>query len=73
MNLSENGMFISTGICSPIKTRFEVRVKLKDEILKVPVMNVRIEKSDDMYKGMGVKILSIPKKYLEFVIKLALG
>ena len=72
-NLSENGMFINAEIYFPVKTKFEVLVQLKDEILKIPVKIVRIVKSGNIYEGMGVKLLNLPKKYLELLIKLNLG
>jgi len=47
----------------------EVLMKFEDEILKVPVEIVRVLKSDHKCMGMGVKILNMPKKYLEFISK----
>jgi Tfp pilus assembly protein PilZ len=72
-NLSENGMFINADISFPIKSSFEVFVQLKNEKLNVPVKIVRIVKSGGFYEGMGVKILNLPKKYLELLIKLNLS
>ena len=69
-NLSASGMYIEADVCFPIKSRFNVLVQLKDEILKVPVKIVRIVKSGDFYEGMGVKIVNQSKKYLELLIKL---
>jgi hypothetical protein len=72
-NLSENGMFINAEIGFPIESRFEVLLKMKEDILKVPVKIVRIVKSGDTYEGMGVKFLKLPEKYLELLIKHTLG
>jgi hypothetical protein len=72
-NLSENGMFINAEIFIPLESRFEVILKMKEDILKVPVRLVRIVKSGDTYEGMGVKLLNLPEKYLELLIKHTLG
>lgn len=72
MNLSGNGMFISSEISFPIKSSFEVFIQLKDGILKVPVKITRIVKSGNIYEGMGVKLLNIPEKYMELLILLTL-
>lgn len=72
-NLSENGMFINAEICFPIESRFEILIKMKKDIFKVPVKLVRIVKSGDTYEGMGVKLLNLPEKYLELLIKQTLG
>ena len=72
-DLSANGMYIKAEMRFPLKSRFSVFVQLKDEILKVRVKIVRIVKSGDFYKGMGVKILNLPKRYLELLIKLNLS
>ncbi len=72
-DLSESGLFISTDLCFPIDAKIDVLIRLKNEILKLPVRIVRIVKSGYKYSGMGVRILSIPQQYLEFVIKLHLN
>ena len=69
-NLSASGMYIEADVCFPIKSKFNVLVQLKDEILKVPVKIVRLVKSGNFYEGIGVKILNQPKKYLELLMKL---
>ena len=73
MNLSGNGMFINSDISFPIKSSFEVFIQWKDGILKVPVKITRIVKAGNFYEGMGVKLLSIPKKYLELLINVNLS
>jgi hypothetical protein len=72
-NLSENGMYIDAEMCFPIKSSFEVLVELNDDILSIPVKIVRISKTGNSYKGMGVTLLNLPQKYLELLIKLKLG
>ncbi len=73
-NLSENGMFISTrDISFPFESKFEIAIPLEEEVLNIPVKISRLLKTGDIYDGMGVVILNIPKKYLELLIKLNLG
>ena len=72
-NLSVEGMFIDTDICFPNESTFDVLIKLKNEILRIPVKIERLVKSGGTCKGMGVKILNLPQKYLEFFIKRHLG
>ncbi len=69
-DLSENGMFINTRVDFPFNSRLEIRIPLKEEILKVPVKVSRIKKTDDFYDGMGVELLNPPPNYLEFVNRL---
>lgn len=71
-NLSEKGMFINTKICFPIQSKFEISMPLKDEILKIPVKIARIVKTGNVYDGMAVELTNLPKKYLEFLIRLNL-
>ena len=67
INFSERGMFINSRICFPFNSSFEILIKLKDEVLKVPVKVSRIEKTEEFYDGMGVELFNQPTKYLEFV------
>ncbi|HDY87644.1 MAG TPA: PilZ domain-containing protein [bacterium] len=69
-DLSETGMFISSELYFPMKSEFEMLVLLKEDVLRVPVKITRIVKTGDMYEGMGVELLDLPKKYLEHVIRL---
>lgn len=69
-NLSENGMFVKTKMCFPFDSMFEILIPLKEEVLKVPVKVSRIEKAEDFYDGMGVKVLNPPQNYIEFVRRL---
>jgi len=71
-DLSDNGMFINSELCFPLESKFEVLVKLKNEILSIPVQIARIVMSNDKNKGMGVRILNYPPKFLEFLIKKSL-
>jgi len=73
MNLSEDGMYINSETFSPLTSIFEVCVQLKDGTIKVPVKIVRIVISGNNYEGMGVKLLTLSKEYLELLIKIKLG
>ena len=68
-NCSEGGMYITTRISYPFDYAYEVFIPEKTSFFKVPVKVIRIDKSGPAYNGMGVKLLELPQKYLEFVIK----
>jgi hypothetical protein len=68
-NCSEEGMYIKTSISYPFDYAYEVFIPEKNSLLKVPVKVIRIDKSGPAYDGMGVELLDLPQKYLEFVIK----
>ena len=72
-DLSENGMFINSEVYFPIQSKFDILIPLKGEILKVPVKLIRLATTGKIQKGMGVKLLNLPKKYLSFIIKHNLG
>ncbi len=69
-NLSKNGMLVTTKVCFPIHSKFEILFPLGDEVLNIPVKVSRVVKSGAFYDGMGVALLTPPKKYLEFVSRL---
>jgi hypothetical protein len=71
-DLSENGMFINTELCFPLESKFEVLIKLKNGILTIPVQIARVVRSNNKYSGMGVKILTSPPEYLEYLSSLVL-
>ncbi|MHA2128244.1 MAG: PilZ domain-containing protein [Promethearchaeota archaeon] len=68
--LSENGMLIYSEVNLPIKSRFDILMSIKKEIIKIPAVFVRLEKEGRHYKGMAVRLLNPPEKYLEFVLDL---
>jgi len=68
MNISEQGMFISTNRMNfPFDSDLEILVDTGSEILKVPVTVTRINKSRDYYDCLGVKIQAPSQNYLRFV------
>ena len=54
-DLSESGMLINSDINLPIKSKFDILMSIKKEILKIPAIFVRLEKEGSTYKGMGSK------------------
>ncbi len=73
-NLSANGMFIkSQKISFPLDSQLNVFIPFKDDVLNLRVKIKRITKLNGYYDGLGVKLLSLPKKYLELLIKLNLS
>jgi len=72
-DLSDNGMFINTELCFPLESKFEVLIKLKNEILTIPVQIARVVKSNNKYSGMGVRIVNSPQEYREFLSSLILS
>ena len=69
-NLSENGMFIDTEMDFPVESKFDIFIHLKEDVLNVPVKISRLVKTGNIYNGMGVELLNLPKKYLQFLIKM---
>jgi len=72
-DLSENGMFINTELCFPLESKFEVLIKLENEILTIPVQIARVVKSNNKYSGMGVRILNSPPGYRKFLSSLVIS
>jgi hypothetical protein len=72
-DLSESGMLINSDINLPLKSRFDILMSIKKEIIKIPAVFVRLEKGGNHHKGMGVEILNPPQKYLELLSMLKLG
>ncbi|NOZ67753.1 MAG: PilZ domain-containing protein [Deferribacteres bacterium] len=72
-NLSETGMFINTKIEFPFDLNFELHLRLNGKILKTPVKISRIERTDNTYGGIGVRLLNPPENYLKFLDRLRCG
>lgn len=67
-NISDKGMFIITSeICIPEKSQFNLAIPLEDEILHVPVIVNRIVNMESDVHGIGVEIIDPPKIYLDYV------
>ena len=71
-DVSENGMFINTSVCFPPGSPFEILIHSKKEVLKIPFRVSRTAKTGNSYNGMGVELLSMPRGYLELLIRLTL-
>jgi hypothetical protein len=72
-NLSENGMFISTGNFLPCSDHLEIIVPLEDEISKFCARIRRIEKVDDLNYSMGIELIDPPDNYRKFVDNLKIS
>jgi len=71
-NLSEKGMYISTGNFLPCIKKLEIIIPLQEEISKFYGEIKRIEKIDDAIYSMGVELLGPPDNYTQFVENLRL-
>ena len=67
VDLSENGMLITTAACPPMRARFEVTIPLEDEVLKIPVKVRRVVKKENVYEAVGLEVINPPRRYLEFI------
>ena len=68
MNLSDEGMYISTDAMKfPFDSRIEIIIPLDMDILKVPVKVMRMTKSSEFYDGLGVRVLEPTAHYIDFV------
>jgi hypothetical protein len=68
MNISEDGMFISTGkVAFPFESNLVIFIRRKEMLLKVPVKVCRLTKTENVFDGMGVKVIDPDPDYLRFV------
>ncbi len=66
-NLSKKGMCINMGMRILIKSSVELLIIFKENGLRIPAKVKRIEMADSLYDTIGVEILNLSKKYLEFL------
>ena len=72
MNISENGMFISTGkVAFPFESNLTIFIRRREMLLKVPVKVCRLTKTEDVFDGMGVQVTDPDTDYVSFVRSLA--
>jgi len=69
-NLSEKGMFISTELSFPIEQQLEILFFLKKMVLHLPGNIRSLNKSGEIYNGIGVELINPPQDYIEFVSSL---
>lgn len=68
MNISEDGMFISTGkVAFPFESNLVILIRRKEMLLKVPVKVCRLTKTENVFDGMGVQVIDSDPDYLKFV------
>ena len=66
-NISEKGMFISTGNFLPCINTLEVLIPLEEEISTFSARIRRIEKIDDASYSMGIELIDPPESYRKFI------
>jgi hypothetical protein len=67
-NLSEKGMFISAcNMCFPFDSEFKLVFPVEAELLTLQVRVRRITKTADRYDGIGVELLNLPQRYLDYI------
>jgi hypothetical protein len=66
-NISEKDMYMKTKPCFPCNAIFEVLIPTGNEVLKVPVKILRIDKKGNDNVGMGLKLLEQTEKYVKFL------
>ena len=69
-NLSEKGMFINTELSFPIEQQLEILFFLNKKVLHLPVNIRSLNKSGEIYNGIGVELIDPPQDYIEFVSSL---
>ncbi len=67
LNVSDNGMFISTKRFLPDDAIFVVIIRLENELLKVIAKVNRIALTSGNSAGIGVTLLSPSRNYLDLV------
>ena len=68
MNISEDGMFISTGaVAFPFESNLDIFIRRKEMLLKVTVTVRRLTKTENVFDGMGVQVIDPDPDYLKFV------
>ena len=72
IDCSAEGMLIKTRASSPLPPQLQVVIFTGKELLSVPANVVRVNKKDDAYVGVGVKVTPNSAKYTQFVVKRAL-
>lgn len=69
-NLSEKGMFISTELSFPVEQQLKIIFFMNKEFLPLSVNIRSLNKTGDIYNGIGVELINPPQDYIEFVSSL---
>lgn len=76
-NCSEMGMYIKTimnmDTIWPLGSVFEILIPSGKGNLRMLAKVVWLFQTGEFYEGMGVRLINIPREYLEYVIRLHLG
>ncbi len=70
LNLSENGMFISTMKYVPSESKFLVVIRIKNEIYKMPAKVKRVTRRNTYSDGIGVELIEPDEEYLKYLKEL---
>jgi hypothetical protein len=73
VNFSADGIYIQTSIPASISPELHIILPFKNRLLNVPFIIVRMKKRNNTANGIGLRIQSESKKYLEFAISHSLG
>lgn len=66
-NLSEKDIYMKTKPCFPCNATFDILIPIEEEVLSIPVKVCRIDKEENDYVGMELKLMEQTEKYLNFV------
>jgi len=67
-NISEDGMFITTGtVAFPFESNLTIFIRRNEMLLKVPVRVCRLTKTGNVFNGIGVQVIDAEQDYLNFV------
>jgi hypothetical protein len=66
-NLSEKEIYMKTKPCFPCNATFDILIPIEEEVLSIPVKIYRIDKEENHYVGMELKLMEQTEKYLEFI------
>ena len=68
-NLSRNGMCIETKMNFPLKTKLEIVVLARGEVLKIPVTVTvsRLIENSNVFYGLGTELIVQPPNYKKVI------
>ena len=70
---SAEGIYIKTSIPAAVNPELHIILPFRNRLLNVPFTIVRMIKRNNTTDGVGLRIQSESKKYLEFAISHSLG
>ena len=73
VDCSADGIYIKTSIPASVSRELHIILPFRNRLLNVPFTIVRMKQRHNTAKGVGLRIESESKKYLEFAISQSLG